>query len=694
MSNFTKGILCLLLALPLAARERVQGWCEQGNRTITVNTVTSATTTPVQRSFPLCTVTVYITGGSSMPNLYSDNNGTALSDPFTAASTGYWFFYVDDGTYDVQFSGVGLTTYTAGATSAMDPFYYPPNNGPARLTSSKIGDILSVKDYGALGDGATDDTTAIQAASTAACAGDPNAQAIYFPAGTYEISTSITIGCAMKLFGDGPTSSTVFLTVQSSTLHGIITGYSLTVRDMAVNTTPLAGTNDSMAAVARGTQMTPPSAVGQDFLFDNFRSTGFNFGMIIDGNDNNTGYYDHLTVVNSYIQTYTASGQISNPINAGNAKFITIRNNVLVGDGNGDHGIYLIAARNVDIDGNTITNEADSGVKILTAGFGSGGSCPSSNTDYGSWTIRNNVFTQDYYATTLWAYCAVVVPQINVDGNYIGNNSSSYALGYANIYVQSSCQANILHVHTGGNTIYNVGLGGIVLLSTQQGSPCASANSAYGTISDYHSVGDQVTNFSTSSAGTFPAINSGGSNLLRASVIGLRTDSNPDGGGPLNLAAFALSEITDMLNANAPASNTYPTQRMQSNEPGRTLLAMYQATGPTVDSVDLYNAAGTAIFAVRHTGQVTGQSTPGLFTNTGTLLDLAHMIVGIGTLSSGTYVVTLSGAAVYSTGSSYRCVANDTTTPGNGINAVSTTASTFTLTGTGGDSFLYICTGN
>ncbi len=176
-----------LIVLPLArARERAQGFCEDGGQTVTIPG-TQGSTTSWQRSFPSCVVKVHIaghetasiasatrslnvvtvttvsshgfvaggsaivtgvadasfngsfsvtsvpnpmtftynqtgsnassTGGSVefLPSLYSDNAGTVQGNPFTAASDGRWFFYADDGRYDLTFSGGGISVpYTVG----------------------------------------------------------------------------------------------------------------------------------------------------------------------------------------------------------------------------------------------------------------------------------------------------------------------------------------------------------------------------------------------------------------------------------------------------------------------------------------------------------------------------------------------------------------------------------------------------
>jgi polygalacturonase len=52
------------------------------------------------------------------------------------------------------------------------------------------GAPVNVKDYGAVGDGTTDDTTAMQAAITAVAT---TGQGLYVPAGTYKITSALTL---------------------------------------------------------------------------------------------------------------------------------------------------------------------------------------------------------------------------------------------------------------------------------------------------------------------------------------------------------------------------------------------------------------------------------------------------------------------------------------------------------------------
>ena len=80
------------------------------------------------------------------------------------------------------------SNYNQGGTGAV-----------ARTTASKLQEKVSVKDFGAVGDGTTDDTAAINAA-IAACV---NGKTVFFPNGNYKITASITLPSNTTLMGDG-----------------------------------------------------------------------------------------------------------------------------------------------------------------------------------------------------------------------------------------------------------------------------------------------------------------------------------------------------------------------------------------------------------------------------------------------------------------------------------------------------------
>lgn len=68
-----------------------------------------------------------------------------------------------------------------------------------RASTGKLADIVSIKDFGALGNGLSDDTLAIQKALAAH-------DCVYIPPGTYLISGIITLGERQRLYGAGQVS--------------------------------------------------------------------------------------------------------------------------------------------------------------------------------------------------------------------------------------------------------------------------------------------------------------------------------------------------------------------------------------------------------------------------------------------------------------------------------------------------------
>jgi hypothetical protein len=90
-----------------------------------------------------------------------------------------------------------------GATGAAGSANYTPtipigiNNifgytGSVRATSTKLGEVWSVKDFGAVGDGVTDDTAAIQYTINA-LSDTHMGGTVWFPAGEYKITNNITV---------------------------------------------------------------------------------------------------------------------------------------------------------------------------------------------------------------------------------------------------------------------------------------------------------------------------------------------------------------------------------------------------------------------------------------------------------------------------------------------------------------------
>ena len=98
-----------------------------------------------------------------------------------------------------------VTNAKVNATAAIDAsklsFTQTGTGAVARTIDSKLKDFISVKDFGAVGNGTTDDTTAIQAAITYA-ADTRSGATVFLPAGQYLITDVIRLYGGVTLQGD------------------------------------------------------------------------------------------------------------------------------------------------------------------------------------------------------------------------------------------------------------------------------------------------------------------------------------------------------------------------------------------------------------------------------------------------------------------------------------------------------------
>ena len=80
---------------------------------------------------------------------------------------------------------------SASSGASLVGFLQSGTGATARTTQAKLRDVVSVKDFGAVGDGVTDDTAAIQAAITFAATRSLVGGIVYLPPGSYKTSSTI-----------------------------------------------------------------------------------------------------------------------------------------------------------------------------------------------------------------------------------------------------------------------------------------------------------------------------------------------------------------------------------------------------------------------------------------------------------------------------------------------------------------------
>jgi hypothetical protein len=162
--------------------------------------------------------------------------GTANQNPITNPITAYWDaaltvtaaqpvrtlngYPVNAGTparlyvnsdYSIQVQNKnGSVVYSAPAATErlsadLVTFIQAGSGAVTRTAQAKMRESVSVKDFGATGDGVTDDTAAIQAALTAAGANDA---AVIFPFGEYLVTSGLNVPANVKIEGNNSTVKT------------------------------------------------------------------------------------------------------------------------------------------------------------------------------------------------------------------------------------------------------------------------------------------------------------------------------------------------------------------------------------------------------------------------------------------------------------------------------------------------------
>lgn len=150
---------------------------------------------------------VYVAGGTSQAGLH---------------------YLLIQGAADITLDTTDLEWALAGGLSNGTGMIVRPAGGTVDRTLGDIlGSPINPRNFGAVGDGVTNDTAAFAAAIAAAPAGG----AIYVDAGTY-LLTTLTIAKALTIYGDG--AATVLR--QSGTSGHLLDadGYALTVRNLTI----------------------------------------------------------------------------------------------------------------------------------------------------------------------------------------------------------------------------------------------------------------------------------------------------------------------------------------------------------------------------------------------------------------------------------------------------------------------------
>ena len=161
--------------------------------------------------------------------------GVGLVDVTT---TPYTFYQWNGSQYTVvAIGGGGSSNYNQGAAGAV-----------TQTITAKLQQSISIKDFGAVGNGASmaADTAGLQAAVAAATAAG---KSVYVPAGTYLLNNSsapaLTGANNVLIYGDGPSSSLACQTVGGNDCIASTGATGFTLRNLAISFGPAATVRSS-----------------------------------------------------------------------------------------------------------------------------------------------------------------------------------------------------------------------------------------------------------------------------------------------------------------------------------------------------------------------------------------------------------------------------------------------------------------
>lgn len=263
------------------------------------------------------------------------------------------------GTYD-NIEGINPQLY------AQDILYTYPGTGAVQETvQTRLAQYVSVKDFGAVGDGVADDTTAVSNAIS-------SNRNVYFPPGTYLVTSAIIksnlTNCT--LYGAGASVSSIKASSSSSfsnSMIGFVDCSNIYVSNLTFNQ----NNNSSFTATwPLFIALTSNKISVQSCSFINVTYIGLAFNQVNDFVIANN-YLEHNTAVATTNYNINVSSLTTNVSRRG-----IVKNNILLRSSN------IVQGRDIIIDGN-IASLSKYGANFVTGG--------DSGFVYGGYNVINNI---------------------------------------------------------------------------------------------------------------------------------------------------------------------------------------------------------------------------------------------------------------------------------------------------------------
>lgn len=454
---------------------------------------------------------------------------------------------------------VMFSTASTAVSSVMEPVLQANTLALAR-SAIGIGGIFDVTDptYGAVGDGVTDDTIAIQATVDSLPA---NGGVVMIPPGTFKITSAIsTNGKNVWFKGSGKIATTISQATVGSNIHAInFTGATqyLMVSDMSIVTATDLTADNGQCAIRADIGANGSAVDNSEVHVWNCRLSGFNLGCYVAGkNASASAKFSIASVRNCQIRHRGAnSSSVSEAVCHHHVRLSVIEDSAMdaIG-GNGDHSIYCYTPRHAIHRRNEMSNTAGEAVKILTNAT-AGEMAPY------AWCVDDNTFTSCLAACYITTDGAYVLPLATFRNNAVITDGGGGTALYSVIF-SALATSKIKNIIVDGDSFQDCQKG-LVLFQAEASAFIESAH-----VDKVHAY-----NWSIASAGTYSAIVDSGPGTLRSITASGYFDGNSNGRQAFNLSVFGQVAYRPSTQVNCTAT-FYPGTSVELGSTRTNLSAM------------------------------------------------------------------------------------------------------------------------
>jgi len=495
------------------------------------------TATQGQTQFSLTTIT-YTPGINSLV-VFVNGSKQLVNINYTETSSSVVTFASGLNVGDVVDFYASLPASAQNTSNAVTVSYYPPfTNGVATNVQAKLAQTVSVKDFGAKGDGTTDDTTAIQNALNLG-------QPVYIPYTANGYLVSSTLNATANITCDGfLLANTSFASTVISVNNALYTT-KLVVQGLRVQP------KTSLVSSSIGIKVT-----GSNTELRNCQSQNFDIGIQVASYGiilNNCWARQNNTNLSAYAPT--SSNEINDLMVNGGSYDSAIQYSCYIGDtrfsttvaSTDQMGVNVIFT-NANFDGapslfNRVFNLTLQSCYWETTTSSKQG-IVLGNSSYGG-LIRNVVISNCYFSTIDYPiYCNTSVRNLIVKDNYYGPGSSGASAPLCGLYYQGLGGAGsfqyLRNESTGNFIAQEVHTG---YLSISLASVIFSGATIY---DDFLANGVQSAPLQTSASNWYPnGITADGHKNISSVACRYKTTPKTSVAGTLSSFAFTCTTLSD-----------------------------------------------------------------------------------------------------------------------------------------------------